>query len=167
MVGFYKIKCNWSKDFVEKNISKIEKNYLLYPNRNKWNCDCHSIHDYEKDVEKINYDFLRDEYTKIANQICKDQKYHLSDIWYNYYKKQQFQEPHTHEGGFGFTAVHYLIYDPKVHSKTEFTNKEITPPDVEEGDLLIFPCWWEHFVKENNSEKPRLTVAFTITIDKI
>ena len=161
---FYKTNLNWTKKFVESNIDNIEKNYILYPNKNKWNCNCHVIHDYDKDVNFINYSFLRKKYEKLIKTVSKKykiKKYCLSDIWYNYYKKEQYQEPHTHDGNGGLTAVHYLIFNPKKHSKTFFKN--IESPNIIEGDILFFPDNLEHFVLQNKTNFPRLTVAFTIT----
>ena len=161
---FYKTNLKWTKKFVENNIDTIEKNYVLYPNKNRWNCNCHVIHDNDKDVFFIDYNFLRKKYEKIVKNVVKKyniKKYHLSDIWYNYYKKEQYQEPHTHDGNNGLTAVHYLIFNSKEHSKTCFN--KIKSPNIKEGDILFFPDNLEHFVPKNKTTKPRLTVAFTIT----
>jgi hypothetical protein len=163
---FYKKNLYWTKEFIKNNINIIEKNYSLYPNRNRWNCNCHVIHDNDKDVQLINYSFLRKKYEKITKEVCKLFKiknYALSDIWYNYYKKSQYQEPHIHEGQGGLTAVHYLIFNSKNHSKTCFTDLKIKPPKIKSGDILFFPDNLEHYVPENKTEEPRLTVAFTIT----
>ena len=170
--NFYRQKLEWTTDFVEKNICNIEKNYSLYPYRNKWNCNVHSIHDYENDVFSIDYKFLRKEYEKIVVKVTQKfgiKKYQLSDIWYNYYKKGQYQEPHNHLGKYneittkGFTAVHYLIFDPKYHSPTKFTDRKLKSLDVEVGDIIFFSNDVGHYVPKNTSNKPRLTTAFTVT----
>ena len=163
-------KCNipWTKEFVNNNIDIIERNYSLFPTRNQWNCNCHVTHDYDRDVEPVDFNFLKTEYLKLSNEITKlhnISKFHLSDIWYNYYKEQQFQEPHIHEGNNGLTAVHYLIFDPECHSTLQFTDTSIKLPEIECGDIVLFPDSWEHYVPENKSNKPRLTTAFTITND--
>ena len=106
----------WTKEFVKKNINIIEQNYSLHPYKNKWNCYVHTVHDYEtENVYMIDYKFLRKEYEKLSADVAKKygiENYSLSDIWYNYYKRGQYQEPHTHLGlnndikAGGFTAVH-------------------------------------------------------------
>ena len=165
-MNFYKIHLNWTKQFVRDNIDLIEKNYSLYPYRNKWDCNVHSIHDYEcDDVYRIDYNFLRKRYEKVVKEVCKTydiNDYHLSDIWYNYYKKGQYQEPHIHEGNGGLAAVHYLIFDPLYHFPTQFPLHP-NSPQIECGDILFFPASWSHYVPVNKIESPRLTVAFTIT----
>ena len=164
---YYKRKLDWSQEFVDNNIDIIEENYKKFPTKNRWNCNVHTMHDdddHYEDLLTIDFAYLRQEYEKIAPDIARFfgmKEYHLSDIWYNYYKKQQYQEPHIHDGNGGLTAVHYLIFDAKKHSKTCFNN--IESPNIDEGDILFFPDNLEHFVPENKTDSPRLTVAFTIT----
>jgi hypothetical protein len=167
--NFYKRKINWTKKFVRDNIDIIETNYSKFPNRNKWNCNCHVIHDYEYDVQQIDYSFLRKEYQKVVEDFCRIKNYklsHLSDIWYNYYKKNQYQEPHDHcpAGMRGYTAVHYMIFDRSKHSETKFTNPKIISPKINQSDILFFPCDYEHYVLGNKTDSPRLTTSFTFIL---
>jgi hypothetical protein len=168
---FYVKNLKWTRKFVQNNIKIIEENHKLFPHRNRWNCDCHVIHDDDFDVTQINFSFLRNEYEKVVNELINElnkiqntELSHISDIWYNYYKRGQYQEPHIHGTAdiYAYTAVHYLIYDKKYHSKTEFTDKNIICPQVTQGDILFFPSNLEHYVLENTSNVPRLTVAFTV-----
>jgi hypothetical protein len=166
----YKFKLDWTDEFVRENIDIIENNYSLFPNRNRWNCNCHVIHDNDFDVQHINYGFLRENYTKTIKDFCmiKNQtsRIDLSDIWYNYYKMGQYQEPHIHGkiGERGWTAVHYLIFDHKYHEPTKFTDPRIKIDRINSGDLLLFPLSHEHYVPENTSIFPRLTVAFGVIL---
>ena len=163
----YKRRLRWTNQFVKDNIDIIEKNYDLHPEKNKWECNVHSIHDYEtQSVYRINYRFLREKYENIVKDVVRKYgitNYHLSDIWYNYYKKGQFQEPHTHLGNGGLTAVHYLIFDPRCHSVTKFTDSNIKSPRIGCGDIIFFRDDAEHYVPANETTKPRLTIAFTVT----
>ena len=165
---FWKKNLSWSNQFVSNNINSIEQNYEKYPTRNRWNCNCHVIHDddFDENIIPINYGFLREEYTKVCGVFLREKNidfdFHLGDIWYNYYKFGQFQEPHVH--GSTFTVVHYLIYDKEKHSKTIFTDNVIKLPDISQGDIVIFPGFYEHFVEKNTSNTPRLTVAFGLSL---
>ncbi len=171
----YKEHVRWTKDFVKNNIHIIEKNYKLHPYRNRWNCNVHAVYDNDtENVYRIDYIFLRKEYEKIAAKVTKKfgiKKYWLTEIWYNYYKKGQFQEPHHHLGvdgqgaPGGLTGVHYLIFDPKYHSQTLFTDPNIKPLNARCGDIVFFKDDVMHYVPENESDKPRLTIAFTICTD--
>ena len=156
----------WTSNFVKNNIYNIERNYSLYPFRNKWDCNVHSIHDYESDVYPIDYNFLRKEYEKLAEKVTKKfgiKKYSISDIWYNYYKRGQYQESHIHDGDGGITVVHYLIFDPDYHTPTVFSDPKIKSPRVKSGDIIFFSNLLYHHVPKNETDKPRLTIAFTIT----
>ena len=185
----YKRHLKWTNEFVKNNISIIEKNYSLYPSRTQWNNmtvydkeshkfvdiweDVHSVHDYEmKDIYRIDYKFLRQQYTKVTADVTREyglERYGISDIWYNYYKKGQYQIPHKHLGPYndqppgGLTAIHYMIFDPKVHSTTHFTDPNIKPLKVRAGDIVFFPDDLEHYVPKSETDKPRLTVAFTVS----
>ena len=108
----------------------------------------------------------REEYEKVVKDFCRKENLrlsHLSDLWYNYYKRGQYQEPHTHDGPVGksFTAVHYMIFDRKHHSETKFVDSDIVSPKVKQGHILFFPSNWTHYVPYNQTTIPRLTVAFT------
>ena len=172
----YKRHLNWTKKFVRDNIDLIEKNYSSCPHKNNWNCNVHSMSDNEFDNvpfpgNRIDYEFLRKEYEKLAADVTKKygiEKYSLSDIWYNYYKKGQFQEPHMHLGPDndakpgGFTAVHYLLFDPKYHFATQFIDPDIKPLRIRCGDIVFFSDDVYHCVPPSETDIPRLTVAFTI-----
>ena len=163
---FYIHNASWTDKFVKNNLHIIERNHRLWPHRNRWDCDCHVIHDDDYDVQPIDFLFLRSRYEEIVLDFCNQKNLklsHLSDLWYNYYKKNQYQEPHIHHGG-GYTVVHYMIYDKQHHSCTMFMDKNIVSPEIKQGDILFFPADYEHYVPQNDSEYPRLTVAFTVTL---
>ena len=170
--NFYKDKLSWTRKFVRNNIKVIEANYSRFPTKNRWNCNCHVIHDDDRDAFMIDYSFLREEYTKVCKKFCYENGYELvslSDIWYNYYKMGQYQEPHDHlgnvkDGRFNFTAVHYLIFDKNKHSQTKFCDSTIVAPKVKQGDIIFFPAPWRHYVPENTSTSSRLTTAFTFLV---
>jgi hypothetical protein len=166
-IKIYKHHLKWTDEFVKNNIHLIEKNYSLDPYKNKWSCNVHTVHDYEiEDVYMIDYGFLRKQYERIVQNVVKKfdmTNYHLSDIWYNYYKEGQYQEPHIHHGNGGITAVHYLIFNPKYHSLTHFSDSNIKSPRIRSGDIIFFPDDAEHYVPMNKTDKPRLTTAFTVT----
>ena len=162
---FYRRRLWWTNRFVKNNINIIESNYSKFPNRNRWNCDCHVIHDDDYDVQSINFPFLREQYQKVIEGFCKKENlklYSIGDLWYNYYKTGQYQEPHNHQGGEkSFTAVHYMIFNNKHHSGTKFSDSDIVAPKVKQGDILFFPANWSHYVPFNETTIPRLTLAFT------
>ncbi len=177
--NFYKDRLDWTGKFINESLSIIESNYSRFPTRNRWNCNCHAIHDNDYDALMIDYSFLRKEYTKVCKKFCSKNGYELvglSDIWYNYYKTGQYQEPHNHLGKVSinqmrpefklFTAVHYMIFDNEHHSVTQFCDPNIIVPKVDWADIIFFPATWMHYVTENTSNFPRLTTAFTFQVRK-
>ena len=165
---FYKKHLEWTDNFVERNIGAIERNYKKFPSKNRWNCNCHVVHDNDLDAEPIDYDFLRKEYEQQARFFCESRglKFKgLGPIWYNYYKSGQYQEPHDHDGG--YTFIHYMIFDKSIHSSTKFTDVNIESPEIDQGDILIFDGTIQHYVPANNSTSPRLTTAFTFDAEPV
>jgi hypothetical protein len=171
---FYKTKVNWTNQFVNDNISSIVKNYEKFPNRNRWNCNVHTTHMGDDDVYPVDFQFLRNEYTKVAKKFCKSKgrlpdRVYLPDVWYNYYEEGQFQEPHNHEEHPRetniYVLVHYMIFDKSCHEPTKFCDIKLKPPEVECGDILIFPSRYWHFVPPNITKSPRLTFSCNIVLD--
>jgi hypothetical protein len=104
-----------------------------------------------------------------------------NDIWVNVYTKGHDQETHIHTANSEdekepiFSFAYFAEYNPETDSKFIFVNPTpITPckelqklscykpeiiPDVEEGDVLIFPSLLPHRVSTHQNEKPRVTIS--------
>lgn len=107
----------------------------------------------------------------------------VTEMWINAYKTNQNQEVHDHSPGH-FSAIHYIKYDQKEHLPTIFINpyrqaSMANKPhfhtdinqvpqtwisqsfiNVKEGDLLIFPSFFEHKVPRQQSDNLRVTLSF-------
>ena len=108
-------------------------------------------------------------------------------MWYNISSYGSQQELHQHCGGFPtvvYSAIHYLIFDPQKHKPTAFFNplyESLVPathpshdhlpddwkdrifhPEIEEGDMIIFPSYLKHAVEFQQSEEIRATIALNI-----
>tara|TARA_R100000005_G_C4939645_1_gene164760 strand:- start:70 stop:687 length:618 start_codon:yes stop_codon:yes gene_type:complete len=112
----------------------------------------------------------------------------VNGIWYNYYEKDSYQERHEHIASpfekIHFSCVHYLSYDKKVHTATEFRDPisalrahsltldrdfvgDYFMPTVEEGDLIMFPAYLEHRIfPQKVSNTPRITLSFNFEVTK-
>jgi uncharacterized protein (TIGR02466 family) len=112
------------------------------------------------------------------------------DAWYNVTGKGGWGEIHNHLSSprtIQVCAVHYIKYDPKLHAPTIFYNpsadgirstqptpiadklpakypKEVMQIDVKEGDMIFFAPYLNHSIPIQQSEEPRITTAFNITI---
>jgi hypothetical protein len=95
----------------------------------------------------------------------------VKNIWYNYYEKGHTQEVHNHGSNYSLSGIYLLHLEEK--NKTVFYSynastcgflsgaKQLT--EAEEGDIVIFPSSFLHYVLP--CEKPRATIAFNIECD--
>tara|TARA_B110000114_G_C15013546_1_gene365831 strand:+ start:47 stop:676 length:630 start_codon:yes stop_codon:yes gene_type:complete len=145
--------------------------------------------------DKINYDLLTDEIEKhvqtFLSLVNKDTSQFFdivqTNTWVNIYNEHEFQELHDHISTKSqFACVYFMNYIPDEHAYLYFENDKyqiktlsgITnifkdnenyqsqyKPDVKEGSLIIFPCYFKHGVSVQKSCKvPRITVASNIGI---
>jgi len=179
----WKSKINYdNKDDLIKNLTKDynENKNKLAPN---WNCLVYSSFK-NKEQDKIPEDLLdiieqkiKEFLEECPNGLKIKGTYILSEIWYNVYDKNHFQEPHTH-GNSLFSGCYYLNFNKNTHYQTTFYNPNFKldysklednsyfcfAPDCEENDLIIFPSNLKHGTKgvKNCSDKLRMTISFNI-----
>ena len=101
------------------------------------------------------------------------------DAWANKYDTGHFQEYHTHEVPYCNFSIVYLYdipddndvgfrfwYDD--HSKYkkaglvhifELPCSPVITPKVKQGDILLFPSHYAHYVAPNKNDKPRITFS--------
>ena len=103
--------------------------------------------------------------------------------WMNRYFKGDYQEQHNHVNENNIFSCAYMLDVPEnsgnfvfvntaldFYSYTGFDNMfNVSPvrsfiPPLNEGDLIIFPSYVEHFVSKNLSDKTRATVSMNFTI---
>lgn len=115
---------------------------------------------------------------------------HRVRFWYNIGVAGTYQEVHDHVGGpfpINYAGVHFINFDNAEHKGTRFyhpmesmirslqptSNDEFRPHDfdnlikfaeVEEGDIIIFPGYVPHSVMTQDSDIPRITVSFNLSI---
>lgn len=94
----------------------------------------------------------------------------ITDIWYQVQNHCEYHSIHNH-GTEGWSAVFYADYDPLVHEATKFYcpmvsdktgNIHTFQPNVQEGDLIVFPSQINHESIVNRSNKPRSIISFNI-----
>jgi len=101
------------------------------------------------------------------------------DMWINVYGKGMEQGSHWHiegkENDPFFSFVYFIKYNPQTDAKLVFLNpapstscekllklnsyKRNTTVDVNEGDVIIFPSFMVHYVEEQKTDGPRITLA--------
>ena len=139
---------------------------------------------------KENNSILTDYYSEAVTELFdKEVAWEIvNGIWYNYYEKDSYQELHEHIADpfekIHFSCVHYLSYDKEVHTATEFRDPissirahsltlerdfvgNYFIPQVEEGDLIMFPAYLEHRIfPQKVSNTPRITLSFNFMVTK-
>ena len=112
--------------------------------------------------------------------------------WYTVYGKGQKADQHEHMPC-DFSAVHFLKYNPQLHEPIRFIHPEFTKtkyiktfkpivesnlgtctkqsyykehfvPEINEGDLIVFPSELQHLVHPNTSDELRVTIAFNFSL---
>ena len=91
-------------------------------------------------------------------------------MWYQMTSGGESHQVHTH-GATGLSCVWYLEFDPEVHKATTFYAPFHDPlsgdmiqhtPEVQEGDLVVFPSFLMHEQEGNDSDKRRTIISFNI-----
>lgn len=137
--------------------------------------------------ENIYEKFLSEEYTKCLNKFFDlNYRISISEIWYNYYSNDDYQDWHNHVGSIfnpvHYSCIHFLSFDSENHNPTVFLDPcdEIRnlsldfygdghhTPNISEGDFIMFPSYLRHCVfpvkNNNNTNYPRITIAFNFRI---
>jgi uncharacterized protein (TIGR02466 family) len=165
-------------------ITEIEKlkSKITVGGRN-WNTDVYNTCDtYDLRKNKILKNLCKkiEEHTNIfANSFNSQHNYKITDCWFNYYNKNDFQETHHHANSI-FSAV-YFFSNPTNSGKLSFENpiepdmlplKNITEINnlnclgcdytPAPKTLIIFRSNIRHMVSRGNNIEPRITAAFNL-----
>ena len=139
------------------------------------------------EILQENQNLLDNQYRECLDEIFdKDYTADINDIWYNVYFDGEYQEIHDHLGGAlnpaHFSCIHFLSFNKEEHQPPEFHDPlaqlrhlsvefdsndcgDIYVPDVDEGDLLMFPSYLRHCVLPcEKTEYPRITISFNIRV---
>ena len=117
--------------------------------------------------------YLQDILTPELSQFSKEvgDNFYIESAWCGRYVKGDCQNIHNHRS-WGFSAVLYLVFDPKIHAPTLFvspwqnpiddTTHVGSPQNVTEGTVFIFPSCCLHYVTPSKASQPRIIVAFDL-----
>jgi hypothetical protein len=144
--------------------------------------------------DKIYETILEERYINCFDNILENTKYKISidEIWYNCYINGEFQEEHDHLSICGkngntppphFSCIHFLSFDPTRHNPVTLYDPirqircmsynlgldeygEYCNPNIEEGDLLMFPSFLRHSVSPSPKtlDYPRITISMNLSI---
>ena len=100
--------------------------------------------------------------------VCNGLPAIIESVWHQSTFKEQNHGLHNH-GYHGFSGVLYVDFDKTVHEPTNFVfpywdpltgEQKVYVPDVDEGDVLIFPATLSHFQPPSHHDKQRLIISF-------
>ena len=131
------------------------------------------LSDYRGDNNYINdiSDILHDELSWFAHDYHCEPR--IVRAWYERALPYMYHPTHNHGHG-GYSAVLYIEYNPKYHRPTNFiapydhfiTGEQLTyEPEVEEGDLVIFPSFLHHYTHPHQSQERRTVLSFNLTVN--
>lgn len=126
-----------------------------------------------KEIESKFIHFKKDLAVQAKIDFC------INFAWININHKGHYNELHFHSNCI-FSGVFYLTNNnspitfvkdknlmsltlSEVHSNftTDISHEEVTYTP-KRGDLLMFPAWLSHKVKPNDSNEPRISIAFNV-----
>jgi len=141
----------------------------------------HKCHTSFSGVKILDRDIC-DEYISIFDSIFDKEWSGDLECWNQVYKNEEYQEWHDHLPS-TLSAIHFLNFN-KEHKAPVFEdplrglksivkysglNKELRAPfvytpQVEEGDILIFPSYLRHTVPAGIYESHRVTIALNLNV---
>jgi hypothetical protein len=111
---------------------------------------------------------LEDDIVKFTSEI-KYSGEMVAEIWFQKYYENQFHSPHNH-GAIGYSSVLYINFDKRIHDGTRFLAPFNDPdgkhiefaPDVDEGSLIFFPSYLNHYTLPNKSDTIRVIMSMNL-----
>lgn len=164
-----KIKCKDWENKKDKLLNLVDWDNPQYKSKNH-------ISDYHQNqVNGCPYmtefcDILRDDLRSFLAYKDKD-TLNIGTLWGQRYKNSDYMHTHSH-GAIGYSAVLYVEFNKEEHSATRFIAPHHNPegeldyyqPDVEEGDLIIFPSSLYHDASPSLSEMNRTIFSFNFMV---
>ena len=161
-------------------LDDVSKNSKEYRTNSHWNCDVISSYfaSSQKNNKEIFDNYFIDSVIKKPIENCIEElqlpapkNILIQSLWYNVYKKNDYQEVHDHLGP-NYTAFSGIyILDLVGKNNTHFFSPGHVPDSsrfghhfkgnhLEEGDVIIFPASLLHYVSPCETNK--VSVSFNV-----
>jgi hypothetical protein len=164
-------------DWEQRKVKLLE----LFKDEPEYHNESYAFSDFFRDTN--DFDYRREfsylmakeliEFTNAAKEAFPDiEDLEMNHIWTQRYKRTESMAPHSH-GPRGFSGVLYVEFIPGEHEGTVlqgYSNHPITQelnqfvPDVQEGDMVIFPSSMPHFANPSESDLTRTIMSFNLDI---
>ena len=167
----------------DKLLSELTDDKLSQPK--EWNCSVQSSFETENNFSwDYFYECIKPNLLDMHQQLKGNplHQFTMTEAWLNKYGRGDSQEVHTHIGAdnctfscsyfaqYALNDARFLFYDPdQTKHLGEFTKHysgvvNTWFPDVQEGDIIIFPSWLHHQVDVHRSDTTRITVSANFKI---
>lgn len=162
----------------DKLLSELTVDKLSQPK--EWNCSVQSSFETDNNFSwDYFYECIKPNLLDMHQQLQGNPLTQLimTEAWLNQYKRGDSQEVHTHIGGddctfscayfaqYAKNDARFIFYDPDQTKHLGNYSKHYKGvlntwfPDVQEGDIIIFPSWLHHQVEPHRSDTTRITVS--------
>ena len=162
----------------DKLLSELTDDKLSQPK--EWNCSVQSSFETDNNFSwDYFYECIKPNLIDMHQQLKGNplHQFTMTEAWLNKYGRGDSQEVHTHIGAdnctfscsyfaqYALNDARFLFYDPdQTKHLGEFTKHysgvvNTWFPDVQEGDIIIFPSWLHHQVEPHRSDTTRITVS--------
>ena len=162
----------------DKLLSELTDDKLSQPK--EWNCSVQSSFETQNNFSwDYFYECIKPNLLDMHQQLKGNplHQFTMTEAWLNKYGRGDSQEVHTHIGAdnctfscsyfaqYALNDARFLFYDPdQTKHLGEFSKHyggvvNTWFPDVQEGDIIIFPSWIHHQVEPHRSDTTRITVS--------
>ena len=166
------------QELKDKLLSELTDDKLSQPK--EWNCSVQSSFETDNNFSwDYFYECIKPNLIDMHQQLNGNplHQFKMTEAWLNKYERGDSQEVHTHIGAdnctfscsyfaqYALNDARFLFYDPdQTKHLGEFTKHysgvvNTWFPDVQEGDIIIFPSWLHHQVEPHRSDTTRITVS--------
>ena len=166
------------QELKDKLLSELTDDKLSQPK--EWNCSVQSSFETDNNFSwDYFYECIKPNLLDMHQQLKGNplHQFTMTEAWLNKYGRGDSQEVHTHIGAdnctfscsyfaqYALNDARFLFYDPdQTKHLGEFTKHydgvvNTWFPDVQEGDIIIFPSWLHHQVEPHRSDTTRITVS--------
>jgi uncharacterized protein (TIGR02466 family) len=141
----------------------------------------HHTYDISKDEKfKLLNDWILNEANEYCKKIESEDTLNFQNGWFNIYKKNDFQEFHTHPGS-SISGIYFLKSDAINDARTIFetyttenfldlkapSNDRLVYYKPKPGRLLLFKSTLRHCVEQQKSDNMRITLAYNFLKKKV
>ena len=170
----------------DKLLSEMKDATLSQPS--EWNCSVQSSFETNTNMTDFSWDFFHESIKPNLMEMHSElggnplSRIDMTEAWLNKYTKGDSQEVHTHIGGddctfslayfaqYAENDAKFIFYDPDQTKHLGNYSKHYSTvntwfPDVQEGDIIIFPSWLHHQVDVQRSDTTRITVSANFKVN--